>query len=141
MASIVGICNLALARLGDEATVISINPPEGSAQAGHCQRFYPMALDSLLESHAWGFATKRATLAPWVSAAPAEWGYAYAVPGDMLRALSVVSVDAVSGSVPYVDLYDLPVHTLAAPNEFALEIAANGQKLSLIHISEPTRPY
>ena len=46
MASDVDVCNLALAHLGDEATVASISPPEGSAQAGHCARFYPMARDS-----------------------------------------------------------------------------------------------
>ena len=36
MASDVQICNIALAHLGDTATVASINPPEGSAQAEHC---------------------------------------------------------------------------------------------------------
>ena len=40
MASEVEICNLALARLGDAATVVSIDPPEGSAQAEHCAMFY-----------------------------------------------------------------------------------------------------
>ena len=63
MASEVEICNLALAHLGDEATVASIDPPEGSAQAEHCQRFYPVSRNSLLEMHDWAFATKRATLA------------------------------------------------------------------------------
>lgn len=52
MASEVDICNLALARLGDNATVASIDPPEGSAQAEHCARFYAIARDSLLEMHA-----------------------------------------------------------------------------------------
>ena len=63
MASEVDICNLALAHLGDSATVASINPPEGSAQAEMCQRFYPIARDSLLEMHNWGFATRRKALA------------------------------------------------------------------------------
>ena len=59
MASEVEICNLALARLGDAATVVSIDPPEGSAQAEHCAMFYPMARDTLLAQHPWGFAQRR----------------------------------------------------------------------------------
>jgi len=64
MASIVDICNLALSHLGDSATVSSIDPPEGSAQADLCARFFPIALASLLEAHSWGFATRRVALAP-----------------------------------------------------------------------------
>ena len=60
MSSEVAICNLALAHLGDSATVASIDPPEGSAQSEHCARFYPIARDALLEMHAWKFATRRA---------------------------------------------------------------------------------
>lgn len=63
MASEVEISNLALSRIGDSATVSSINPPEGSAQAEHCQRFYPIARNSLLEMHAWSFCDRRIQLA------------------------------------------------------------------------------
>ena len=63
MASEVEICNLALSHLGDTATVASSDPPEGSAQAEHCARFYPIARDALLEMQNWKFATRRATLA------------------------------------------------------------------------------
>ena len=59
MASDVEICNLALSHLGDTATVASIDPPEGSAQAEHCARFYPIARDALLEKHDWSWATRR----------------------------------------------------------------------------------
>ncbi|NBQ76422.1 MAG: hypothetical protein EBU14_13895, partial [Acetobacteraceae bacterium] len=62
MASEVDICNLALANLGDTATVASINPPEGSAQSEHCSRFYPIARDTLLEMHNWNFSTRRILL-------------------------------------------------------------------------------
>ncbi|WP_288080813.1 hypothetical protein [Pseudomonas sp.] len=89
MASEVDICNLALAHLGDTATVSSINPPEGSAQAEHCARFYPIARDSLLEMHTWGFATTRVTLASIGSSWP-EWKYCYAAPSDMLNALGIL---------------------------------------------------
>jgi hypothetical protein len=93
MASEVDICNLALGHLGDNATVASINPPEGSAQAEHCQRFYPIARDSLLEMSNWNFSMKRAVLAqveqPW-----SEWKYAYAMPSDVVNPVSVIPIDA-----------------------------------------------
>lgn len=93
MASDVDICNLALSHLGDTATVASIDPPEGSAQSEHCARFYPIARDSLLEMHSWGFATQRAQLALLGSAWP-EWQYAYALPSDTLNILAVLPPDA-----------------------------------------------
>ena len=93
MASEVDICNLALGHLGDNATVASIDPPEGSAQAEHCQRFYPIARDSLLELHNWNFATRRAQLAqvtcPWP-----EWQYAYAQPANTINVLAIMPPQA-----------------------------------------------
>lgn len=89
MASVVDICNLALARLGDNATVASIDPPEGSAQAEHCERFYPVARDSLLEMHGWKFAIRRTLLAPLVTDSW-DWSFAYAMPGGVLKVISVL---------------------------------------------------
>ncbi|MBR0568364.1 hypothetical protein J5J83_19760 [Azoarcus sp. L1K30] len=93
MASEIDISNLALGRLGDDATVASLYPPEGSAQAEHCARFYPVARDTLLEMHGWGFATKRATLAA-VSGYSGAWAYAYAIPGDCIKVFTVLPVGA-----------------------------------------------
>jgi hypothetical protein len=103
MSSDVDICNSALAVLGDEASVASINPPDGSAQASHCARFYPLARDALLEMHNWGFATTRAPLAllatnpstdPY-NTALSSWAYAYAVPSDAINYLEVMDPGAV----------------------------------------------
>lgn len=88
MASEVDISNLALSRLGDSATISSIDPVEGSAQAEHCDMFYPIARDSLLEMHDWNFATRRAALARLADGSP-NWRFSYAAPKDMLRALAV----------------------------------------------------
>lgn len=93
MSSEVEICNLALAHLGDSATVASIDPPEGSAQAEHCARWYPIARDSLLEMQEWGFATTRALLAELVNPFP-QWRHAYARPSDCLKVLAVLPADA-----------------------------------------------
>lgn len=90
MASSIDICNLALSHLGDEATVSSIDPPEGSAQADHCAAFYPIARNNVLASHAWSCATKRETLALLSLTPPDAFVYAYSVPSTCLRALRVM---------------------------------------------------
>jgi hypothetical protein len=89
MASEVDTCNLALARLGDPATVSSINPPEGSAQAEHCARFYPIARDAALEAHSWSFATRREAL-PLLDVDSWGWSFAYGLPTNTLIALAVL---------------------------------------------------
>ena len=94
MASEVDICNLALAHLADEAAVASINPPDGSAQADHCKRFYPIARDALLELFAWPFATSRVALSLTASEPPGSWEYEYAMPSSCARVLSI-NVDGV----------------------------------------------
>lgn len=87
MASVVNICNLALAHLGDSANIVAISPPDGSAQAAYCAQFYPIARDALLEMHAWDFATKREALALIVGVSPsALFSYQYAIPSTMVKA-------------------------------------------------------
>jgi len=93
MASEVDIANLALAHLGDSATIASLNPPEGSAQAEHCARFYPVARDTLLEMHTWNFAMRRASPAELTNTC-VQWDYAYARPADCLRVVAVLPPDA-----------------------------------------------
>lgn len=89
MLSEVDICNLALARLGDAATVSSIDPPEGSAQAEHCARFYPIARDTALEAHPWRFAVRRIALAP-LDVPTWGWRFAYGAPNNELVRLAIL---------------------------------------------------
>jgi hypothetical protein len=96
MASAVDIVNLALARLGDSATVTSIDPPEGSAQAEQAKRFYPIARDNLLELHPWNFATKRVSLVATNDTTTDAWAYTYAIPSNYIRALSVYPEETTS---------------------------------------------
>lgn len=93
MASVVDIVNLALSHLGEDATVSSIDPPEGSAEAEHAAMYYPQARDAMLEMHEWRFATKRVLLALTASNS-FEWSFAYALPSNMLRALAVLPESA-----------------------------------------------
>ena len=91
MATAIDICNLALARLGDRATVASIDPPEGSVH--HCARFYPLAKETALAAHAWRFAVTRRRL-PKLDVEPVGApGNYFAVPSDCLAVVSVTPAD------------------------------------------------
>jgi hypothetical protein len=138
MASEVEICNLALAHLGDDATVASIDPPEGSAQSEHCARFYPIARDSLLQMHSWNFASRRVALAG-VTMPYTMWRYAYACPGDMMVAVSVLPPEVENDYTirPYpADRYGWGwINTpfvgagVYVPQEYSIETDTNGNKI------------
>ena len=146
MASDVDICNLALGHLGDTATVTSIDPPEGSAQSEHCARFYPMARDSLLEAHMWGFATKRTTLALLGSAWP-EWAYCYALPSDVLGIIAVLEQNAADDySVPIPQPYSQigTVNTgqgLYTPQPFSVETLDDGTSVIYTNVENAVMRY
>lgn len=138
MASDVQICNAALAHLGDTATVASINPPEGSAQAEHCARFYPLARDALLEMHAWSFATRRASLA-LLTETVAQWRYCYAMPANVINVLAVVPPDTsddYSQGLSVPDFYGyaptlIPNAGYYVPQPYAIETTAAGAQAIL----------
>lgn len=116
MASAVDICNLALSHLGDEATVTSISPPEGSAQAEHCAMFYPIARDEMLANdYEWNFATKRVSLAS-VSNPSTTYAFAYAKPSDCIRARAVLLPESTDDKATQ----DFVVETDTAGNEIIL---------------------
>ncbi len=150
MASVVDICNLALAHLGDNATIASIDPPEGSAQAEHCQRFYPIARDTLLEMHSWSFATKRAYGAEVENTWP-MWQYAYAMPGDAHDIIAVLPPEArddySTTFTPenYPDFYTNYSPSVAAgqyvPQKFAVEVAADGSEIILTNQKQAVLRY
>lgn len=89
MSSEVDIVNLALSHLGDTANVATISPPDGSMQAEYAAKFFPMARDSLLELHDWGFATAFGTLAQLTNTST-TWSYAYAAPSDLIKVVGSV---------------------------------------------------
>ena len=145
MASEVDICNIALSNLGDEATVASIDPPEGSAQADHCARWYPLARDQVLQSHSWSFATRRAVLAP-VQFDFTEWRFAYAQPDDCIKFFAVLPPNALSD---YSDALAYPTRSTFgdfrecgeygyAPQEFATETDEDGNVVILTNQDQAT---
>lgn len=139
MASEVDICNVALGHLGDNATVASLNPPEGSAQAEHCARFYPIARDALLEAHNWGFSMRRVALAQLVNPWP-EWRYAYALPTDSVNMLAVLDPGASDdyNMLTPVDSYDPTIQPALSsqysPQPFTYETDASG--VSIIYTNQ-----
>lgn len=92
MASEVDVCNMALSLLGSESAVVSLSPPDGSAEAGHCKRFYALARRQALELAGFSWTKKRAALATVTNLSDA-WAYAYQLPGDCITPLRVITAD------------------------------------------------
>lgn len=134
MASEVDICNLALALLGDAANVASIDPPEGSAQAAHCARFYPVARDAVLEVHNWKFITRRTSLAA-LSAPPFNWQFAYAEPSGALRIISILPSGGAStdASAPFETMGD------ESGNALILTDAESATALYTVRVTDTTK--
>ena len=131
MATEVDICNLALAHLGDDATIASLSPPEGSAQAEKAARFYPIARNTLLEMHTWNFASKRGNLALTTNSLD-QWDYAYVAPADMMSPVAILSPTAQNDYATRMSAGDTPggitsnyAPTIVAgqytPQQFSLE--------------------
>lgn len=77
------VCNLALAKIGHEGFITSLT--EDSKGARFMNVFYEPIRDTVLSSHLWRFARKRAVLAPLVDT-PAFGGLNYfQYPDDCLR--------------------------------------------------------
>jgi hypothetical protein len=144
MASEVEICNLALAHLGDDATIASIDPPEGSAQAEHCQRFYPIARDNLLELHDWNFASTRAALAQITSPTP-SWRYAYVRPANCLTVRAILAPESVDDYVHRFDQTGCEFHPISTgqytPQAFAQETLQNGTEIILTNQEDAVARY
>jgi hypothetical protein len=137
VASEVDICNIALGHIGDAANIQSIAPPDGSAQAEHCQRFYPIARDSMLEMHDWGFATKRVALAQLSTNAASGWAFAYLQPADLINTVSILDPNASSdtsvGMSAPIGWMETPLTNggVYTPQPFQLETSADGQDIIL----------
>ena len=93
MASDIDICIASVAHIGEDANIASIDPPEDSAYAEYCARFYPQARDTLLAMHDFDFNTREVD---GVSVTPENeaWQYAYAWPNNALNVFAVLPRDA-----------------------------------------------
>lgn len=89
MATDVDICNLGLGFIGDAAEVSSVSPSDGSLQADHCQKFYPIARKAFMVEHEWSFATRRVDLAS-LGTPNTGFLYRYSEPNLVLKPMRVV---------------------------------------------------
>lgn len=95
MPSKVDIYNLALSHIANKAAIT--DPDESSAEANHCRRFYPIALQTTLEQHAWSFATRRTALAE-VTNPVSHWAFAYALPNLCIKPRAVLLPESTDDS-------------------------------------------
>lgn len=133
MASPIDICNTALSLIGSDALVSSIDPPDGSVEAGHCARFYPLARLSMIELGDWTFPKTRAVLAE-VDNVSAIWTYAYAIPADCINALRILRPDSTTNSIsmsdPFGSLYpQVPSYFIAIDESAGAPFELDGNVL------------
>ncbi len=82
----IGLCAAALIKIG-AAPITSFS--EGTAESEIAGALFDQCRDALLSSYAWSFATAQVTLAQLSETPLADFSYAYALPNDYLRALSL----------------------------------------------------
>lgn len=87
MATVVSICNMALARIGVSSFISSLN--EASNEARVLNLFYEQMRDFALRDHDWNFARRRVVLAD-AGTPPTNWAFKYTYPSDCLRARTIV---------------------------------------------------
>jgi hypothetical protein len=110
----VTIVNLALAQIGAQATVSSINPSDGSAEANAAGLLYDTMMDNLFRAAHWNFTRAQVAMTMVKAAAGTPenptgalatplkpWLYAYAYPGDCIKARYIQAMlDNGIGAIP-----------------------------------------
>jgi len=82
VANLIELANIALSRVGADS-IESLD--EATPQARACKTHLPLARDSALRSHDWGFARKEKALA-LLNETSLRWAYVYQAPSDCLAA-------------------------------------------------------
>lgn len=82
----ISLCGNALIRLGAEPITAF---EEGSAEADIANALYHLVRDGMLSAYPWSFATAQRSLAQLSGVPVADYAFAYQLPADFLRALSL----------------------------------------------------
>jgi hypothetical protein len=98
VASETGIVNVGLRLIGQQP-ITSLT--DGSPSANAANDIYEELRDDILRSHPWNFATKRVKLARSTTAPAFGFDYAYPLPSDWLRTMSVHNNDAGAGTIVF----------------------------------------
>ncbi len=92
------VINAGLRKIGAKP-IISLT--DGSDSANAVGDVYEELRDDLLRSHPWNFATKRVKMAQSSVIPVSEYDFAYPLPSNWLRTISVHNNDAGHGVIPY----------------------------------------
>jgi hypothetical protein len=166
MASEVDICNLALGYIGQAANITSL--AERSVEAQLCAKFYPIARKTLLEMATWSFSTRRVKLAQVANptlaiaqgvdanATQGTWQYAYALPNNVINAISVLPAEAIDdyeamlgpfggwqeNCAPYPQGYlPVPGAPVYVPQPYVIETQADGSQIILTNCIDAVLRY
>ena len=102
------LCSRALLKIGAN-TISSFD--EGTAEAEVAGNLYDSIRDAVLSSHPWSFATGQMT-PPKLAAIPlADFDYAYQLPADFLRVLSLGETDRQTGRGAFYRIHERRIHT------------------------------
>jgi hypothetical protein len=93
--SAVELCAAALVKIGARPFAAF---EEDTAEAACARRLYPIARDLLLGMHPWSFTLTQARLTPEPTVPVADHGFAFALPADHLRTVSVGSANRSRGT-------------------------------------------
>lgn len=145
MSSNVDIANTALAHLGSDAQIVSIDPADGSVEAGYARRFLPIARREMLEQADWTFALRRATMAE-VANNSIGWAYAYSLPADCMKPRRVITAslynNVFNAPIGFPDeVYYFSDDSLSAP--FTVEervLYTNEEQATLLYLVDETNP-
>lgn len=81
---------MALAHLGADTLITSLNPPDGTVESSYCRTFYPHVRRLALDAATFDTTLRRAAL-PRLAVNPSgTWAFAYALPADCLSPLRVL---------------------------------------------------
>ena len=125
MATEIQICNAAISLLGESASITSVDPADGSENAGLCQMWLPMAKRQLFEEADWGFAQRRMRLSELADIDAEIYGpdaHCYGVPADAVRIVGVYSLfdeNAAAGFPEEVEQSEWP--DAAMPAQWRIE--------------------
>lgn len=82
----VGLCNAALALLGDDK-IDALSDLTDRAKL--CNRLYDSTREAVLRAHLWKCCKKRLALSPDVTTPAFEWSYQFLLPADCIRVISI----------------------------------------------------
>lgn len=135
MASVINICNIALARIGNSRTINSLT--ERTKEAYTCNLFYESMRDAVLADNDWNFAMSRVVLADLGDPAPG-WLFRYQYPTDCAR-ISAILPKWFTGS--FIALKDKPVFEIGSNEDGTSRVIhTNESQAALLYVRSITDP-